>query len=462
MKLLNLFLLINIKMKRQNHPQFIKAFLLLTICLLIISIVSSFRFNDYTDLSQSIGLPVGNAYGQAIDYESREDGTRISFTHPDARFEYKGFEYKNVKPLDDASYIDLNNEGEMISADLTSNEVGGGYSFGNVNAYVPPDARLTFNVEGFYTGEHININVPSGGELLEFPRSLGLDLPSYLTTIEGNDLILPGNNFMRGRLNFFETRTFSVLKDRTYINGAGLTNDINDEIRTELEETNVIFEGDVTENSVSFNDNRLVVSAPNDKDGAVVNLEEDNPYVEVEEGDSLVIQPSKGSKIEIENRDDEEMIPKVTTNGDATIVNGDGEIEIDEGNVYLKKPSVPSQKEEFPSSKVELDLRDKDGNSNMQEYIVYTDSSGRAVVYRVSKDVNLTKEQIENLVSRVQVSKDINLTGEEIESLVLRMSYNREEPSFLNRLWDKFQRLAGEVIGEEKRETITTVVGVKG
>jgi len=310
---------------------------------------------------------------------------------------------------------------------------------------VPENARLTFRSEVFDTGENIKIHIPPRIEIPNFPKLIeGPGLPDYTTTIEGNDLILPGNFFMSGRLNFFGNRIFSVLNDGTIINGAGLTNRIRGITTTSLRDTNVLFGNEIGSNYVSFRRDTLSINAPSDQDGPVVDFNEGNAYVEVDEGGFFVIQPLKDSEVVVINRDDEEKISEIIIKGDVVVIDGDRRLEVINDEVYLVSDKSSPNKSASP---VEIKLVDERGNSNLQEHNVFVDNSGGIVV--------ISEEQSEEVASS---------EGEDVSEIaVVRVGPSRSSVDiFLGRLFGKLRKFAIEIVGEEELQTATAITGVKG
>ncbi len=311
---------------------------------------------------------------------------------------------------------DVNAQGELVNADLKLKE--GTFTLQKVQAAVPDNTQLKFNQE---TG--INLKIPPSSTLSSFPTSVQAPgLKDYLTTIEGSNIKLPGDFLMNGKINSFQGRIYSILSDEASLNNVKIGNRLANLQSTLLKENDLFFDG-VGHGKIdaSFGKNNLIVESNSGK-GAVLTFNKGNPYIPVAKDGDVAIQP-ENSKIEIKN---DGAIPKIISQGNAIVANGGTLIEIKDEKILL------SQKTANPdSSQIEIEAKNKAGNSLTKEYKIIADKS-----------------------NKISVVSARNLNE-------ARISYNRVGNGFLQRTFGKILSIFRDK-NDFVRNPETVVIGVKG
>ena len=367
--------------------------------------------------AELMGRPEGEITAKGVEYQplNEEGGVHLVFKEEGARVDFNGDIFKNIIPQDVAghpTFIDVDKEGNIVRTDFTVNEEGGTYFFGNTKIEVPPNSRVFFDKE---TGI-IRIKSPEGSEITEIPTKKDSSLPSeHITTIEGENIKLPGGNTFSGKLNYDNKQAFVNLGDKKIINGV--------EIILASEKTNIFFDGQKHKGSyTSFGDTNLIISSNGNSD-TQIKFEKGNRYLTIDEereGEDYVgMNTHQGGEIEIQNRDSQGLIPRVTTKG-PFIIDEDSKHIVNIGDkVFLKKFSLLSSYKKSlgtTTSPIELFVQDKDGNNLLTENSkIYVDNFNRIVIGPDVKEFISSSEGIDiKLSTRIKYNYP---TEESIEKL---------------------------------------------
>ena len=268
--------------------------------------------------------------------------------------------FENIVPQKEAkhpTYLEFDENGEVIKSDFTVNEKGGTYVFGSTQIYAPPNSRVFFDKK---TG--IRIIAEDEAEFTETPKQKDLNLPSeYITTIEsknGKSFKLPGGFVISGQLLFDKGQAF--IEDKATISG------VEFETKREpfkfLENTPVFFDGQEHNGdyiSLNPDNGKLTLSTKTGNDVIIANFKQGNPFLRIDERDYVSIRVLTNSKIEITNRDSQGLIPRINTNGDFELDQGRYRLSLLQEKIFHSRdssiiPSYDSIEYELGSSPVEI------------------------------------------------------------------------------------------------------------
>lgn len=331
---------------------------------------------ELTDLSKSLDFndnTITTFSSDGISYEKTADGATITFKGGEVTV--KGNSFANIKSEEEAklpSKINLDKDGKVTNAEFTVNEKGGNYVFGNTQIYAPPNSRVMFDEK---TG--IRIKIPEGSEMSDIPKQKDISIPSeYTTIIEGNNYKLPNKAVVNGKLGFDKNgQAFVSLDDKTIVNGVELTSGISKRPREYGGEVNVFFDGQKHEGDYASFDlkNKKLILSSEKNENFITNFNGENPFLKIDEGDYVTAKPLPGGEIEIQNRDEEGLIPRVTTRGNF-IIDEDGKSIFYKEEDYYRKLDVFqklfSNSKSTTTSPIELDVFNKDGLSAFKNKIL--------------------------------------------------------------------------------------------
>jgi len=301
------------------------------------------QFNNEKEVN--IGSFVGKNLNEkdvsvrGIEISKKKGGIIFTFTEKNSKACIKENCFENIKSQSEAehpTYLELDEQGNVLKADFTTNERGGTYTLGGSNFDVPPNSRI------YYTTEN-ELKLPEKTEIKEITGS---------GKITGENIKLPTGHIMNsGTLSFDKYGTaFLNIEDKVTINNV----EIENAYLRDGKNLNIFFDGENHEDSfVSFGKENLI--SQNSFEKVNILFKEDNPYIKIDGGDKaeIWIPPSKNNeltKIEITNRDQVELIPKVTITGKAEIIEDSKFIYIDERSIYVGE----GNKEKFTTSPIEI------------------------------------------------------------------------------------------------------------
>jgi len=273
----------------------------------------------------------------------------ITKTNPESG-EERSFSYDNIK---EGGKLELDEKGELIGADFTTNEQGGTYVFGSDQIAVPPNSKVLFK-DGV-----VNVRVPERSSVKEFPTQVeGFGGNGNIITYsvpEGSSTSFPGGIQLNGgsRLSFKNGRAF-IPRGRANINEESFPNELEEYAYGEVNinqavlrsavdtDVNVFFDGkDHPESNlpyVSMDPRKGIILADYTKgipaveqgyefSGEIykyypeqfkkqfsIEFKENNPFAKVEKNDFFKVTVGPQTRFELENREDMGLIPELRTN----------------------------------------------------------------------------------------------------------------------------------------------------
>ena len=257
-----------------------------------------------------------------IEFIKKEGASTFTFKGGDVKI--KGNEFKNIQPLVEETeetskkeaFVKLDERGEVMECDFTTNEKGGSYVIGNDKLNVPPNSRVLFK-DG-----KAEILVPDNGEIKELPSLADTSIRGNLIEIKGKDVKLPqGMVLESGVLSYKDGQAFISEKNSVIINGVEIDNQYGSN------KINIFTDGkkhDI-ENYISLapkpKDSSLAMKFGSETNDLLnLKFKENNPFVKIEGGDLFEINPRKHSEILINGRDSLGEIPEVIARGNFKII----------------------------------------------------------------------------------------------------------------------------------------------
>jgi len=307
--------------------------------------------------------------------------------------------FENILPQSQAghpTYIEIDEHGKITKADFSTTEKGGTYIFENTKVNVPANSHLMFK------NGKIEIMAKEGSEFKETPSFIDSNVKGYETKIVGENFKLPNGQSVSGTLSFKENgQAFVEAGEIVNINGVEITkefsliglNIITGEMPKE-NEVDLFFDGKKHEgNYISLGGKNLMVSSQTKGDGPKIEFKEDNPYLKIEEGDLVQMQPIGDSQIEIKNRDSEKLIPQVVVTGDFRIVEDSKTI----SSSSIGKVTINSNNNfQTTTSPIDLKIIKRDSYSALLNSKILVDNFNRiAIVPEGQKEVTISLEGIE-------------------------------------------------------------------
>ena len=333
--------------------------------LLIVLLIGNLGFinAELTDISKNLGYSdktITTTNPDGISYEKTAEGAVITFKGGDVNV--NGNEFNKIQSQDTAkhpSFVELDKNGNLISADFSVNEQGGKYVFGDTEIAAPPSSRVLFDEK---TG--IKIKVQDGAELSPNPsHSNNPDLENYIVAVEGNKFLLQNGDVVSGRLWFDNNgQAFVKAYDEVYLNDVLILpskNDIyffsGDDFSPELYKNQNYYytgsKGDIL-HSVQGGEVNAEYLAGNklfnmykitdaDNSGKLSKIPDKNDF--------LRLHVSSGDSLDISDRSGQGLIPKINHNRDVkdfesgltSIISGRMTFSIGD-NINLVKPDVLS------------------------------------------------------------------------------------------------------------------------
>tara|TARA_Y100000310_G_scaffold343977_1_gene454328 strand:+ start:2080 stop:3774 length:1695 start_codon:yes stop_codon:yes gene_type:complete len=360
-------------------------------------------FNELTDIGLIFGLPEGAITGQGVSAFQLGNGV-ISFTfnNEDSNLKINGNEFNNIVGQESVdaklpSFIEVDKNGELLSAAFTVNEQGGTYVFGNIKINIPPikpptveNSRVIFNEK---TG--ILIKVPEGFEMTEFPHLKDASLPSdFITKYEGENFELPNGVTIDGQISYDDGHLFVDLNDLVEIHNVEIyakeqieghlgmdfaTGIMDEKLRSQRGRTNIFFDECKQKGSYAcfdFKNKKLILSSENiDR---IASFKEGNPFIRIDEGDHFLAVAHSRGEIEIQNRDSEGSIPRVITKGNFIIQEDHKSIESFGEEVSIdRSQDFSSGLDKSTTTPIELFAQDKDGNNLLGNEKIIVDNANR-------------------------------------------------------------------------------------
>src|SRR3989344_2309288 len=183
-----------------------------------------------------------------------------------------------------------------------------------------------------------------------------------------------------GRLGFDSGQVFVPLDDKVIVNGVELTSGIDKLPEEYGGEVNLFFDGQKHKGdyaSFDLNNKKLILSSETNEN-FIANFREGNPFLRIDEGDYVAMKPLPGGEIEIQNREGEGLIPRVTTKGYFIIDEDSKSIFTDTDKLFRKKVFLN------PSSKLASFVNSFESTTSPIEF-VGLDSDGKSLHSRGDK-----------------------------------------------------------------------------
>ncbi|MDP2672953.1 MAG: hypothetical protein Q8O84_04025, partial [Nanoarchaeota archaeon] len=100
-------------------------------------------------------IEVPNIDGEYISISLSQDGDSriITFNQKGSFAEVEGNRFENIQPTEGSlnpSFIKIDNEGNILELDLTTNENGGSYLINGVPIEVPANSRIVYRDNNIY------------------------------------------------------------------------------------------------------------------------------------------------------------------------------------------------------------------------------------------------------------------------------------------------------------------------
>ena len=110
---------------------------------------------EFKELGGEIGNLIGDLdpheiiVSSSITLDKKDDISTLTFIGESSSAIIKDNPFDNIKPKDEVTnaFIKLDDQGEIIEADFTTNEQGSSYVIGNDRIDVPPNSRVVFKDE---------------------------------------------------------------------------------------------------------------------------------------------------------------------------------------------------------------------------------------------------------------------------------------------------------------------------
>jgi len=310
---------------------------------------------EFIDVSKSLGLEEGSAFGSGISVSSRgiisflnenselifnrgkenqiilseakgvemyNSLSEISFVDKDCKITINGNKFENIIPKskENPSFIKLDRlNGDIGQARFTTS-ASGEYTINGANFISEANSLIKYNIEKDEDGQALLT--------LKNSKIKAITQPVF---IRGENVELyKGYNLVEGDINFDG-------KGNTFIKRNANINNIEASVSYGNKPINVVFDKDSTsvKNSLMFTKDKLKISSGDDYSIYRLNFKEDNPYLKIEENDRVQIIPDKYSDIEIDSRKGTEFIPKISINsGSITLIEDGYVVETDKDLRY--------------------------------------------------------------------------------------------------------------------------------
>jgi len=357
------------------------------------------------------GIKAEDISVKGVELSKRGETTTIAFSKEESIVNIKGNKFENIVSQDKAglpTFIELDSNGGINEARFTVNENGGDYVFGNTIVNAPPNSKVSFNK---YTG--INIKVEDGGQITNLPMIKdGLqNSGNYETVMEGKEFTLPNGARVSGKIIQRGEETFVNLDDGTKIEEVEFFKDQNNLQYTG--EIQIFFDGEKRGgNSASFDLENKKILLNSENGNFISRFNEGNSFMKVDKGDFAAIQNFPNSEIEIQNRDNEGLIPRVSTEGDFVIYEDGKKIENSNGKINIHDEGY---KKTTTTSPIEIFVLGDDNILGERNTIIVDNFNRIAIGQRDDDEISINEGNI-----NIKISKRVKYnypTKENIEVL---------------------------------------------
>lgn len=136
------------------------------------------------------------------EFEKISSGAILKLEKEGANIRINNTVFRNIKPSE-GSLIELNEKGEVVSANFLVNENGGNYIFGGTEFFAPAGSEVIFE-NGIIT-----MNVPDGSRISKMPEMKDVGFNDEKVSIIGKNVILPDGHVLNdGVLNYKNGKLF--------------------------------------------------------------------------------------------------------------------------------------------------------------------------------------------------------------------------------------------------------------
>lgn len=206
--------------------------------------------------------------------------TKVAFNGDNSYLTVFGNKFENIQkisPINPASYVNLNEGGEITEAVFRVNEKGGNYTFGKNKKPipVPPNSLVEF-INGKYS-----IKAPDGS-IIKFPEIDTNNVKDEIT-YQGKNLHFENGNVFGGEGQII------FVDGKTYLSGfVCKIDDLTFLIPNKNPRLRVFFDGEAHPNTgedyVSLNSDKKKLYLLSEKIQFDISFEKNNPFIEIKEG----------------------------------------------------------------------------------------------------------------------------------------------------------------------------------
>ena len=418
--------------KMRFNMIFILSFVLL---LLFVNLINSqeevtYEFNDTEENFGSLigeGIENDNIFGKNVLLKKGETN-EIIFTEDDSYLGINGDLFENVKPGVGGTnaFLKLNEEGKITHADLTASD-DASFVFDERKIEVKKGTRM------IYTNGYLNVWGQESEEIKLFDKVTNNGVVSFenehkITLLNSGERIsvIDGENVFGGSADGFRVEGNNFIIDKLTVRRSPKFYGLSGTAEVFVGEDGYVLGQDVVgvKDGISFStgglvENNLLISESGEWDlgkynnwvvlgdktlkaegrGFDMTFLEDNPYVEIEEGDNFRIKSIRDLNVglrsyyndfslELENR----KVPRMTLGGTAAVTQGKKSLFINNGNVYSSNFGG-----DYMTIPVELLVKDLNTDKYSDKKYLISNSNEISVV-PFEQEIDFTEERDENSI----------------------------------------------------------------
>jgi len=452
-------------MIKKDNLRLMKILLIIVFLFIQVSFVSSEdirTFTESTNIGELFGLnkenitaSAGIEYSEIKDPETEEKGARLTFIEENAEVKINEDLFSNIVPQEAANhptYIKLDENGKIISADFTVSEEGGNYTFGNNTIEVPPNSRVLFDED-----IGIKIKIPDETDLREFPDLLNYISNGYLTTIKGKEIILPdGINLIDGELRIEEKGYFLEEGDVIYKQNLLKADRNNKRILIANSDADLLnYEGNWIKQTVN------TLELQSTKKGLIeIDFLEDHEILNTDNKDRLSVIVQNGDGLKFEERVEEGLIPraihKSSERGETVIFNDKIETVFNKGGFFILPKALEIGEGDFISNKyqssafeIQSDSPEIDNKlriNSYRQFVILSEDNKEVISYNkygLPISANIKDNELQTIEQLREKYPGIEFecpeyTTNERSRIVLNMFNEKNLPPYLIYLTDNY------------------------
>jgi predicted SprT family Zn-dependent metalloprotease len=429
-------------------------------------------------LVNSVYAPNGDSSGSDYDY-----GSDDSYSDPDfysnsdpSQWDYSKVEYSQVK---DHSKIDSAKYFQDMGCSSCSLDRGGQNVVFSKNGITHPNGN-SVSVPGTYpsgslfvaTENRIEVVVPEDTDTISVPNT-----DTVTVNTQGRDVTLADGTRVNGKLSYDKGQAYVMPSEsqtgkKTIIDGLI--------INEKYSRVNLFFDGKEHPESefqyISMNKKtkEIILSSTHTKSdtpyGPSVTFTRDNPFIQIEQNDFFSVDYLKGGQIYIQNRDEQNLIPKIivkeyfTLEDDypvtAILINDHFNSKFEKGK-FSDMQFLPDEAKGKTSTPLSLLYIDRDGNSYLkkesEQKVIFSNFNEMAIIPQDKLEGwTVTTEDYDYAPSKV--SEELYFNNQQISIEQLKAKYpslkieGAADSVSLKRLSDTLDHLP-----EELTKTIKTI-----